>query len=94
MRAVRFERRKREQFSVTCSAVDFEPKPLGPAVPAKYLSVAFMDLPYSLLFRIYYYYYYCKDKYIAFLIYILLNPCYVIYAYQFGPQTTLLEPTN
>lgn len=44
MRAVRFEGRKEEQsWSVTCSAVEFEPKPLGPAMPAKYLSVAFMD---------------------------------------------------
>jgi len=45
MRAVRFEGRKEEKSSVTCSAVEFEPKPLGPAMPAKYRSVAFMDCP-------------------------------------------------
>ena len=51
MRAVRAaEGRKEEQSSVTCSAVEFEPKPLGPAIPAKYLSVAFMALEC------------CKDK--------------------------------
>lgn len=43
MRAVKFEGRKEEQCSVTCSAVEFEPKPLGPAMPAKYLNVPFMD---------------------------------------------------
>jgi len=42
MRAVRDEGRKQEECSVTCSAVEFEPKPLGPAIPAKYLRVAFM----------------------------------------------------
>lgn len=47
IRAVKFEGSKEEQSSVTCSAVEFEPKPLGPAVPAKYLSVAFMDCPAS-----------------------------------------------
>ena len=45
MRAVRFEGSKEEQSWVTCSAVEFEPKPLGPASPAKYRSVAFMDWP-------------------------------------------------
>lgn len=45
MRAVRFEGSKEEKSSVTCSAVEFEPKPLGPAMPAKYRSVAFMDFP-------------------------------------------------
>lgn len=44
MRAVRVEGRKQEESSVTCSAVEFEPKPLGPAIPAKYLRVAFMCL--------------------------------------------------
>jgi hypothetical protein len=43
MRAVRFEGRK-EQCWVTCSAVEFEPKPLGPAMPAKYLIVSFILL--------------------------------------------------
>lgn len=45
IRVVRLEGRKAEQCWVTCSAVEFEPKPLGPAIPAKYLSVAFIGLP-------------------------------------------------
>lgn len=42
MRAVRWEGSMEEECWVTCSAVDLEPKPLGPAIPAKYFIVAFM----------------------------------------------------